>query len=431
MTRLRIGVEGDAWLGGANDAEEATFGAFAIRTDDEVLTEVQDRLAKSTRDTIRVPTVHVAHWLLMHWWRLRWEPQPKRPTSAYRHAHCLAAIGLGIPWPVLDVVSDGETVLLTMHPEPHADAAAIRYLSRATVEVTATEWERAVDAFVETTVSRLGAVLPHDTLLRELRDELAAERGDPALARRCRLEAMAGFDAGDAPDAWWTSTERLVEEAGEQASADLLADTGGGDGARQVVDTLKRGTIEVDVAGLSRLHSAELTAPGKKPWERASAAARRARAELGVSAGPVSDKKLGELLGASLGQMTASPSAFAGAFRPRDGAGNARVVLRSERPTSRRFALARMMGLAALLPRSEQVLPLSSVKSATQKFGRAFAQELLCPWDELDAYTNEHGVDDESIGAAADRYQVSEQVITAALVNKGKLDRDRLAAFAE
>ena len=67
--------------------------------------------------------------------------------------------------------------------------------------------------------------------------------------------------------------------------------------------------------------------------------------------------------------------------------------------------LAHTLRGAALVSHADQhVLPGSNAGTALQKLERAFAQELLCPWRDLDEFTDEHGTDDEAIEAAADYF---------------------------
>ncbi len=44
----------------------------------------------------------------------------------------------------------------------------------------------------------------------------------------------------------------------------------------------------------------------------------------------------------------------------------------------------------------------------------------------LDDFTDDNGLDDEGIADAAEHFRVSEWLIQTALVNRGKLSRDRL-----
>lgn len=85
-----------------------------------------------------------------------------------------------------------------------------------------------------------------------------------------------------------------------------------------------------------------------------------------------------------------------------------------------------MIGCAIASSEAEHFLPVTTSATALQKFERAFAQELLCPWDALDAFTDEHGMDEEGIAEAAEYFQVSEWLVLTTLVNRGKLPRHRL-----
>jgi hypothetical protein len=75
---------------------------------------------------------------------------------------------------------------------------------------------------------------------------------------------------------------------------------------------------------------------------------------------------------------------------------------------------------------ADRVLPVSDVQTALQKFERSFAQELLSPWVELDAFTDDRGTDEAGVQQAADYFDVSEYLVISALVNNGKISRNRL-----
>ena len=75
------------------------------------------------------------------------------------------------------------------------------------------------------------------------------------------------------------------------------------------------------------------------------------------------------------------------------------------------------------------VVLVTDAATALQKVERSFAQELLCPFTALDAFTDEHGLDDDGIDDAAEHFGVSQRLILATLVNKHKLGRHRLPAM--
>jgi Zn-dependent peptidase ImmA (M78 family) len=115
-----------------------------------------------------------------------------------------------------------------------------------------------------------------------------------------------------------------------------------------------------------------------------------------------------------------------GGFRNRVANGRTKILLPSSRPTTQRFFLARMIGAAHVLAPEEHLIPVTDSDSALQTLERAFAQEFLCPWAALDAFTNEHGVGDDALNEAAEHFQVSEWTVRSTLVNRGKISRDRL-----
>ncbi len=112
-----------------------------------------------------------------------------------------------------------------------------------------------------------------------------------------------------------------------------------------------------------------------------------------------------------------------------DGGGVTHVLVGTKRLTSQRFHFARLLGMASQHPNTEQILPITASATATQKFGRAFAQEFLCPWTELDGITAERGTGETVRAHTAERYGVSEMLVATTLVNRGRLDRTCLATF--
>lgn len=83
------------------------------------------------------------------------------------------------------------------------------------------------------------------------------------------------------------------------------------------------------------------------------------------------------------------------------------------------------------MPMTESFLPVAVPRTAMQKAARSFGQELLCPWEELEAWVTEQGTGEDASAGAAETYRVSELLITSTLVNRGKIDRERLARFAD
>jgi len=74
------------------------------------------------------------------------------------------------------------------------------------------------------------------------------------------------------------------------------------------------------------------------------------------------------------------PAGFRG---DKDVNGGIKVDLNKPWATGRRFALARLVGDHLYAHAADRVLPATDAGTARQKFQRAFAQALLCPFDTL------------------------------------------------
>ena len=395
------------------------------------ITEVEDTVAQTVRSHINVPLVSMATWLLVNWWRLRWEQKPDKVGSDWRKVHSLAGIGGDNPWPALEFANDGDSIRLTMKAENRSDVAAIRYLRNVDLEVPAETFEMAVDRFVDTVEARLGTLCPNYRVLAELRTELAEERESPHLANLCRWQALAGIDPGEASDEWLAEVEALVHEVGPMAGDELvsvLPDVQGGlPSVVQCIDLMKASSTTIDLSWINP----EVSPGGREPpWQRGVHLAMEMRKRHGLGDGPLSDKVLSDLLSVKLPLPSTVPplkgSPLSGGFRNGVTRGHTRIVWPSVYPYNQRFFLAKMLGAASFLPLDEHVIPLTGRKSVLQKVSRSFAQEFLCPWEALDAFTDEYGNDDDALVRAAEYFQVSEHLVRTTLVNRGKMARDLL-----
>lgn len=418
----------------ADPRERATFGSLTITAgrDRIPITEVDDAIARTVRPDIRVPIVPLAQWLIVNWWRLRWESRwdaPERLPPAWVRAHSMASISADVPWPALQITSDGAFVYLEARAEHIRDVAAVRYLRDVDLCVPADHFERAIDGFLAGLDERIALCAPGDRDITKLIAELREERSDPGLARACRLQALAGFDPGMAPANWLRRATSLVDEAGttgDEVAAVVPMLRDGITGASDAIDAMKRSTIDVRLVADVDL---SVGAGTELPWQRGRRLAALFRSARGVGAGPVPTKVLEEWLDVQL-PLAASPGVkdrgLTGGYRNGSAKGRTRVVITTNRMENQRFYLGRLIGAALVSSPDDHVLPVTNAGTAFQKFERSFAQELFCPWAALDAYTNEHGTDDEGIAAAAAHFGVSELLVASTLVNNNKLGRHRL-----
>lgn len=426
------------WIPSSYGDEEvrATMGSLRISAGEDLrvaITEVDDTIGQTVRSHINVPLVSVATWLLTNWWRLRWEGRPAEPTTDWRRVHCLSGIGGDDAWPALEFSSDGDSIQLRMDAENRPSVSALRYLQTVMLEVPAERFDAAVERFVDMVEARLAALVPQYGVLSELRAELAEERKSSSIARVCRWQALAGIDPGEATEAWIEAAQTLVEEAGPRAGDEIMSVlpefNDGLRSAAHVIDTMKMSLTAVDLSWVD-----PGTAPNARelPWQKGARLANEVRKRYHLGAGPLSNDTLSELLSVPV-PLLGSPTKgipLSGGFRNGVANGRTKIIWPSSRPANQRFFLARMIGAALVLAPDEHVVPVTNRYSALQKVERSFAQEFLCPWAALDAFTNEHGVNDDALVEAAEHFQVSEWTVRSTLVNRGKISRDRLPPVA-
>ncbi len=430
MSSLKF--ENLGWIATTHGDEEqrATTASLRIVAGDDrgvEITKVEDRIGQTVRPYINVPLASLANWLLMNWWRLRWEGKPINPNVEWSLAHRVSGIGGDHAWPALEIYSDGDFVHFEMEAEPVADACAVRYLQPVSLDVRAEEFETTVEKFLDHVQTRLASTLPDYRDLVELREELAEERRRERVARNCRWQALAGIHPGDASDEWLSSAESLVEEVGIRAGDELMStlpqfahDLASAKGA---VEEMKLSSTSVDLS--CAIH--DTTVSGGLPWQRGVELAHQMRTRHRIGRGPLSDEVLSDLLKTSLplpGPVSRQP--LGGGMRNGSDGGRTRIVKKSRRIASQRFYLARMIGAAHALTPDQHLVPVTDTSTSLQKLERAFAQEFLCPWMELEQFTVEHGVDDEALIDAADHFGVSEWLVRSTLVNRGRVPRDLL-----
>jgi hypothetical protein len=393
------------------------------------LTEVEDTIAHSVRDHINVPIYSLARWLVVNWWRLRWEPQSRSPNWLFSHS--IAAIGGDYAWPSLTFSSDGEFIQIRLQAETSTDVSAIRYLRDVAIEIPASDFEQAIDRFLDQTEARIATRLPGDRELSELREELHQERQDAQQALSCKLQALAGLDPGSASAQWMQSVKELVDKAGVGAAEEIVAVApmlhGGLAEAHKVISAMSqsRTTVNLDWVALEKNQPLE----GEVPWMRGMRLAESLRTSLNITSGRLPNSVLEQLLDAKLPlpeSKWVGGRHLRGGYRNGINDGRTALLVTTPREDNQRFYLARLIGAALCSSAEQHVLPVSDADTALQKFERAFAQELLCPWKDLDAFTDQYGTDEEGIEGAAAHFSVSELLVLSTLVNKGKLPRSRL-----
>ncbi len=436
MRQLTFDVRDWVGDGGDGPAERVTLGtlSIAVGASSTIATKVEDTIARTVRDHVTVPVYPLAQWLLLNWWRLRCEPIPIRDcgTTSWLRAHSMASIGGGVAWPALEFAGEGAFVRAAMPAESSPDAAAIRYLNAIDTEIPTAHFDAAVDALVEAVLHRLSPKSPEGRSLLELRHELAEERADDQLSEQRRWEALGGFDSGDAPKRWFQAVRALSRRTGATAIDEVLAITpyldDGVSTGRDLIEQVTRSATIVDLSACRATDSeSSPSADDEKPWRAGRRLAAEFRDRIGVPQGPLGNDRLGALLGLGIPVATGKHDRdLAGAMRRPAHGSTATVLVPSRHENSQRFYFARLIACAMVSSSDQALLPVTSAFTGLQKLERAFAQELLCPWRDLEPFVDARGVDESSIEDASDYFGVSPWLVTSTLVNNGRLPRERL-----
>lgn len=433
------------WLDRASGdgVDRACFASIGLRVGDEYLTRLDDKFARTTRDRLRADAHRLALWFASNWWRLHWEyaDGDQTPDPGWRMAHSLAGAGGGFVWPDAVFTRIGEFIEISASPSRHqVSHEPIRYLARVVERVPITSFERAVDDFIESVVARLGEYGIAESDLLDLWQELRSEREGDASARDYRrIEALAGFDPDEAPPELIQAILDDQSNLGRRALEEVAAGTR--HRAFDAVQSIRKLAHRLEGTAGARFRIAvpdlQLSEPDpalqKMPWELGAEAARVARRTWSLGDGPLPSRALARLLDTQE-HLISDPSLDESPPLPValrvEGNGHLDVFLNRPNPTTRRFALARLIGDHLQSRNGERLLPSTSAKTSRQQFQRAFAQEFLCPLVSLKQALPPGQPDEDDIAEAAATFDVSPLMVRTTLVNNGLLDRDSLTQGA-
>ncbi len=431
---LEIALSPERLDEGASE-EQAAFGLFTIRTAQASLTEGFDFYVNGYRQGPLVSGYYAAEWFAWNWWRLRWEP--RSAASNWALAHRMTSIGEGYVWPNIAIFSDGVRTALISNPSIRPDAKPFRYVGSLPVVVPSTLFEAAVDAFLRQIIGRLREQHVDETNLDRLWRDVLAERADPHIAKRRRLEALLGRDPDSIED---DAVERLIADTsklGEAAVEEIAADraqagtTGGAMPTAEIFEHLARDSgYDASLRDRVRLSQERQPRCGADvpAWRMGIEAARALRLEQRLGEGPISNRTLAQLAGAMTAAIT---------DRGTDGPDfsftfdsshiKSRIVLRSKWKVGRRFDLARLIGDELigdeLIVNGGALHPATRAFTYRQKVQRSFAAELLSPFEAVDDmlagdYSQERQQD------VSEHFEVSPMTINTLLKNHRLLERD-------
>lgn len=414
-------------LDDGDPAERACFGRFTMETAAGFLTSGIDHYIDGYRGGPLISGYHAAEWFAANWWRLRYEP--RSPAADWWRAHKMTAIGEGYVWPNITIFSDGVRTTLLSETSVRADTRPFRYLGAHPSVLPSTVFEAELDKFIGQMEGRLLDHGLRGTNLSLIVEELRAERDDPAVAERRRLEALLSRNPDEDADG---AVDALIADAavlGAESVQELAAEAGHGGVLlnRATLAALARNAGTPSHCGDTV--SLHMDTPLER-WSRVPPhvvgvkAAQALRQQQGLGDAPVGNKALAALLGAAdccLERSTDAPFSFS--LDEPDGAGA--IVLRSRYMEGRRFELARLLG-DRLATRPDGALRAATrADTYRQKMQRSFAAELLSPFQGVEEYLGEDLSQDAQEDAAA-HFQVSPRVILTLLVNHRRLGREQL-----
>lgn len=423
MAEFRINAK---WMASASGEPEvrATAALVDMYVDGVCLTRNQDIWAETVRDNVFVSAYPLAMWFAASWWRLNYEPLPaQQPGHDWRMVHELGAANHGFVWPRVIFVPDGESIHLWAAASLTPDQS-VQYLQSLEVPrlLPLGDFQQGVQRFLHSVLARLDAKDLAGSDLAQLWGVLQEDLADPEAVRRRKLEAELGFDPEECPEDALDAALLWEQKVGDEALTELapaIASSGGSPDLTSL-SQLEMGDGVVGTPTVSP-HAIDHLDHGA-PWERAVHDARALRRALGNIGEPLSSRTLFDLLGlpvADRGHLSVpdgrAPVAVA---IPLDGQ-RMKFVPRRRNPVGQRFEFARFLGEYLRFPGDRKGwLASTDLATSRQKYQRAFAAEFLCPLDSLTSFL---GGDFSSyaIDEAADKFEVSEQVVTNLLLNNG------------
>ena len=423
--------------------ERATFGLFSMMANGHPLTAGEDAEQRELRYGPHVSGYPVAEWITWNWWRLRWEgerPAGESAASRWNFAHRMSAIGEGYAWPNIAIYSDGLQSFLASGASGSPETALFRYIgAKKRQAVPANSLEAAFDGFLKDILCRLEAAEICETNLHRLWNDLREERDSPDIARFRRLEAQLGYEPDEADEA---AIRRRLDDAkklGEASLGEIAADAAldadalnGMMQASDIVSITKRQGFEANPNDAIRLGDVtEMPQPGRvEAWHLGELCAERIRAQESLAGRPVSTGKLLEFAGSAKDaipdQNGQVPKISFALDLDRD-KGRALVYLRSKWEAGRRFELARLIGDRLFQDQISQcedpLFPATRTRSYRQKMQRAFAAELLSPFDVVNDMMAGDYSSDEKQSQVAEHFNVSEMMVRTQLLNNHRIDR--------
>ena len=226
--------------------------------------------------------------------------------------------------------------------------------------------------------------------------------------------------------------EDVAGEDGVEEAAHAQPGASAAQSLRLAIEATRESKIEIDLSLADSLQRDWNLPSYASPWEMAEAAATELRSIVGVTRGLLKHTVFEDVFKArwdNLKSFTATARKLPYGARI-GGEKNSRVALQTLKPYDRRFELARQFG-DAVWQKDTDFGIVSRSKSDRQKFQRAFAHSLLCPFEDLQRVIDVNDPTPDAMQKAARRFGVHPSVVRTQLVYKGYLPFENTNEEAE
>ena len=426
----------DSSLTAISDTEldEASLCVLSVKVNGSLITRIVDE-EQQPHDGPRVSAFRFAEWLIWNWWRLRWEPtRTGQDIVSWRQAHETSSIGGGWLWPKITFESDGETVCVRSAGSEATVTEPITFVVDDSERFISAEiFEERIDAFLKSVLTRFKRAHLANNPLSDMWKELQSEREHQQISAYRRLEALLGSNPGEGDS---EVIQQLIEDRevlGDHAADELAAEIPESSGvsvtAENLLELANRSGFRVRDEDLVKSPRTDETKQINKPnrfgmvapWQIGQEAAKSLRVSQKLGDGRITNPVLSEMCGLPKRALTKKSKVKPPISFTLTRENCKQFVIRARVSEGRRFDAARLLADKLLVQNGESLQPATSTHTYRQKMQRAFAAELLCPFDSLMSRL-EDDYSEESIEAAGKYFMVSPMLVASTLENNGITD---------
>ncbi len=381
----------DKPTGGSVPLLDASVGKLAISIQDALVTSYKSDKG-DVGDELTIPLYSVAEWIATNWWALLFEPRKCDVDSdediGFRSRHWLGFARDGFALPDLWFCPVGDEIEVSAQSR-YLRFARLEFLTAATASVPTGLVQDVLGRFVDSVLQKMSANGVSGSLAHEAWHRVRST--EPEAEQYCRLIGALGLSPYDHHE----EIDRIIDlmaqapasvvsdlfQASDDSNLNLLAKA-----ARQLWDQLLQ-VSEIDIEPLVAIDLPERF--GSAPWQWGKEAARRVRTNFGVASqdphgGHAFFGKIGIDPAASdasgLIDVEAATAKLFGGMKRNDG--TMQMALGDPDLPRRRFAAARGAFLGWSSGTSCSHL-ITTARTREQQASRAFAAELLAPFDYI------------------------------------------------